>query len=97
MNSNKTVLNVSDMLVEFIRKDIKNVHLTVLPPEGKVRLSAPLGMTDDSARLAVVTRWSWIKKKQKQFASQRRETQREFIDGETHYFDGYKYLLSVVE
>ncbi|MEO0702491.1 MAG: SprT family zinc-dependent metalloprotease [Pseudomonadota bacterium] len=85
------------MPVEFIRKNIKNVHLSVLPPEGRVRLSAPIGMSEDSARLAVVTRWSWIKKKQKQFAAQRRETQREFVDGETHYFDGHKYLLTVVD
>lgn len=96
MNSNRTVLHVSDIPVEFVRKNIKNVHLSVLPPEGRVRLSGPAGMSEDSARLAVVTRWSWIKKKQKQYASQRRETQREFVDGETHYFDGHKYLLSVV-
>lgn len=95
MNSNSTILHVSDIPVEFVRKNIKNVHLSVLPPEGRVRLSGPVGMSEDSARLAVVTRWSWIKKKQKQYANQRRETQREFVDGETHYFNGHKYLLSV--
>lgn len=96
MNSNRTVFHVSDIPVEFVRKNIKNVHLSVLPPEGRVRLSGPFGMSEDSARLAVVTRWSWIKKKQKQYASQRRETQREFVEGETHYFKGHKYLLSAV-
>lgn len=90
-------MTISDLTVEFVRKDIKNVHLSVSPPEGKVRLSAPLSMTEDNARLAVVTRWSWIRKKQKQFAAQRRETYREYIDGESHFFDGYRYLLSVVE
>ncbi|MEP5632681.1 MAG: SprT family zinc-dependent metalloprotease [Tateyamaria sp.] len=85
------------MAVELVRKNIKNVHLSVLPPEGRVRLSAPFTMSEDSARLAVVTRWGWIKKKQKEYARQKRETQRDYVDGETHYFDGHKYLLSVVE
>ena len=85
------------MAVELVRKNIKNVHLSVLPPEGRVRLSAPFTMSEDSARLAVVTRWGWIKKKQNEYANQRRETQRDYVDGETHYFDGHKYLLSVTE
>ncbi len=97
MNSNRTTLTISDLLVELVRKDIKNVHLSVLPPDGRVRLSAPLSMTEDNARLAVVTRWSWIKKKQKEFTSQRREAFREYVNGESHYFDGQKYLLSLVE
>lgn len=97
MNSNRTTLEISDLLVELVRKDIKNVHLSVLPPDGRVRLSAPLSMTEDSARLAVVMRWSWIRKKQKEFTSQRREAFREYVNGESHYFDGQKYLLSLVE
>lgn len=97
MSSNSLKLIVADLPVEFVRKNIKNVHLSVLPPEGKVRLSAPLTMTEDNARLAVISRWSWIKKKQRQFIAQRRETFREFVDGESHYFDGHKYLLSVAE
>lgn len=96
MNSSRTTLVISDLSVELIRKDIKNVHLSVLPPDGRVRLSAPRNMTDDNARLAVVTRWGWIKKKQKEYLSQARETLREYVDGETHYFDGQRYLLSVV-
>lgn len=97
MNSNRTTLAVSDLMVELVRKDIKNIHLSVLPPDGRVRLSAPLGMTEDNARLAVVTRWSWIRKKQKEFSSQRREAFREYVNGESHYFDGQKYLLSLVD
>jgi len=97
MNSNRTTLAVSDLQVELVRKDIKNVHLSVLPPDGRVRLSTPLGMTEDNARLAVVARWSWIRKKQKEFTSQRREPFREYVNGESHYFDGQKYLLSLVE
>lgn len=96
MNSNRTTLTVSDLPVELVRKDIKNIHLSVLPPDGRVRLSAPLGMTDDNARLAVVTRWNWIRRKQKEFTSQRREPFREYVNGESHYFDGQKYLLSLV-
>lgn len=96
MNSSRTILTISELSVELVRKDIKNVHLSVLPPDGRVRLSAPRNMTDDNARLAVVTRWGWIKKKQKEYLSQARETLREYVDGETHYFDGQRYLLSVV-
>jgi predicted metal-dependent hydrolase len=95
MNSSRTILTISELSVELVRKDIKNVHLSVLPPDGRVRLSAPINMTDDNARLAVVTRWGWIKKKQKEYLSQARETLREYVDGETHYFDGQRYLRSL--
>ncbi|MBB3994883.1 hypothetical protein GGR95_002533 [Sulfitobacter undariae] len=54
-------------------------------------------MTDDNARLAIVTRWSWIKKKQKEYLDQKRETVRKYVDGESHYFDGHRYLLSIVK
>ncbi|MFT5342109.1 MAG: putative metal-dependent hydrolase [Paracoccaceae bacterium] len=96
MNSSKTTLTISDLSVELVRKDIRNVHLSVLPPDGRVRLSAPQNMTDDNARLAIVTRWRWIKKKQKEYLSQSREPFREYVDGESHYFNGNRYLLSVV-
>lgn len=62
----------------------------------RVRLSAPQSMTDDNARLAIVTRWSWIKKKQKEYLSQSREKFREYVDGESHYFNGNRYMLSIV-
>ena len=97
MSSSKSVIIVSGLSVEFIRKDIKNIHLSVLPPDGKVRLSAPLSMKEENARLAIVSRLPWIKKKQKDFATQTRETLREFVDGETHFFNGHKYLLKVCE
>lgn len=95
MNFSRSTLHVSDLVVDFVRKDIKNVHLSVLPPEGQIRLTAPLSMTDDNARLAVVARWSWIKKRQKEFWTQNRESERRYVDGETHYFDGHPYLLSL--
>jgi len=96
MSSNRSVLSISGLDVEVVRKEIKNVHLSVMPPLGRVRLTAPQNMTEDNARLAVITRWGWIKKKQKEYLSQRRETAREYVDGETHYFEGQKYLLSVL-
>ena len=97
MSSNSSTLTVSGLSVEFIRKDIRNIHLSILPPEGRVRLSAPMSMTEDNARLTIATRLAWIRKKQRAFAEQERETRRRYVDGETHYLSGHKYLLSVRE
>ena len=95
MSSNSLTLTVSGLSVEFVRKDIRNFHLSILPPEGSVRLSAPMSMTEDNARLTIATRLAWIRKKQRAFVEQERETRRSYVDGETHYISGHKYLLSV--
>jgi predicted metal-dependent hydrolase len=70
--------------------------LSVLPPDGRVRLAAPHGMTEDNARLAIATRWSWIRRKQKLFTSQRKDASRKYANGESHYFDGQKYFSSLL-
>lgn len=95
MSSDSSTLTVSGLSVEFVRKNIRNIHLSILPPEGRVRLSAPMSMTEDNARLTIATRLAWIRKKQRAFFEQERETLRRYIDGETHYLCGHKYLLSV--
>lgn len=97
MNTNNPTITVSDISVEIVRKDIKNLHLGVYPPEGGVRISVPSHMTDDNVRLAVVSRLAWIKKHQEEFRKQPRQTEREFVSGESHYFEGKRYLLDVVE
>lgn len=84
------------MDVSVVRKPIKNLHLSVLPPLGRVRVSAPLAMKDDAIRILLATRLSWIKKQKAKFETQERQTPREYISGESHYFLGKRYRLEVV-
>ena len=96
MSTSNSEIVVSGIRIDVTRKAIKNVHLSVCPPEGAVRISAPKSMSDDNARLAVIRRLPWIRRCRAEFQSQRRETERQFVSGESHYFDGRRYLLDVV-
>lgn len=96
MNTNLCTLEVGDIRASVIRKPIKNLHLSVLPPHGKVRVSAPLRMNDDSIRTLLATRLTWIKKQQRKFEGQERQTKREYVSGESHYLWGKRYRLEVV-
>ena len=78
-------------------KDIKNVHLSVYPPTGKVRISAPLRMDVETIRLFAISKLGWIKEQQKKVTQQDRETPREYVERESHYVWGKRYLLKVVE
>lgn len=93
----KYTLDILGTPIEVVRKNIKNLHLAVYPPDGRVRVAAPLHMTEDAVRLAIITRISWIRKKQKAFKNQERQSRREMITGESHYFQGRRYRLRVVE
>ncbi|WP_437194494.1 M48 family metallopeptidase [Planctomicrobium sp. SH527] len=86
-------LGETQVNVEF--KDIKNVHLSVHPPEGKVRIAAPRKMKLETVRLFAVAKLDWIRRKQKEILSQERESVREYLDRESHYVWGKRYLLSV--
>lgn len=97
MNINSHVITVSDIPVEVIRKGVKNLHLGVYPPEGRVRVTVPKNITDDNVRLAVISRLVWIRKQQAEFRAQPRQTERQYISGESHYFEGKRFLLDVVE
>ncbi|MEK6627189.1 MAG: SprT family zinc-dependent metalloprotease [Bdellovibrionota bacterium] len=90
-------LKLGEISVEVVQKDIKNIHLSVYPPTGKVRISAPLRMKFDAIRMFALSKLSWIKSKQKKLNNQKRESQREFIDRESHYLWGRRYLLNIVE
>ena len=79
-----------------MRKPIKNLHLAVLPPVGKVRVSSPLHMKDDAIRSLIATRIPWIRKQQARFEAQERQTPREYLSGETHYMLGKPHRLEVV-
>lgn len=90
------ILKLGSIEALIVRKLVKNLHLSVLPPMGKVRVTAPEGMTDDAIRTLLATRLPWIKKQQENFKTQARQTKREYISGETHYFFGKRYRLEVV-
>ena len=97
MSTSNPIITIADIPVEIVRKDIKNLHLGVYPPNGNVRVAVPKHITDDNVRLAVVSRLSWIKKQQEEFKKQPRQTEREYISGESHYFQGRRYVLEVLE
>lgn len=90
-------LEIGDLSVEVHRKDIKNVHLGVYPPEGRIRISAPLRMNLESVRAFVVTKVSWIRKQQRKFLGQARESRREYLERESHFVWGRRYLMHVIE
>ena len=83
--------------VDVVFKDIKNVHLSVHPPTGSVRISAPKHMNLDTIRVFAVSKLAWIQKQQKNLREQERETVREYTDRESHYVWGKRYLLRIVE
>ena len=85
------------MTVEVVRKAIKNMHLAVYPPHGRVRMAVPLAISDETVRLAIVSRLGWIKRKQAKFHEQARQSQREAVSGETHFFLGQRYRLRLHE
>ena len=90
-------ITVSGIKVEVVRKNIKNLHLGVYPPYGRVRVAAPLVVSDEAVRLAVIEKLGWIKRQKAKFAEQPRQTQREMVNGESHYFLGQRYRLRVHE
>ena len=91
------LIDISGMPVHVVRKDIKNLHVGVYPPSGRVRVAAPPRLDDDAVRLAVISRLGWIRRKQAEFERQDRQSLREFVTGESHYFEGRRYRLDVTE
>lgn len=90
-------ITVSGIAVEVVRKDIKNLHLGVYPPNGRVRVAAPIVVSDEAVRLAVVDKLAWIRRQKARFAEQPRQSEREMVNGESHYFMGRRYRLRVHE
>lgn len=90
-------ITVSGIAVDIVRKPIKNLHLGVYPPNGRVRVAAPLAVSDAAVRLAVVGKLGWIKRQRARFEGQPRQSKREMVNGESHYFMGQRYRLRIVE
>ncbi len=89
--------DLGDVRIAVTRKDIRNVHLAVHPPDGTVTLTAPLHTRLDAARAYAITRLPWIRKQRAQLAAQARETPRRYVTRESHYLWGERYLLRVEE
>lgn len=90
-------VEIGSITMQLNRKAIKNLHISVLPPDGRVRVSAPESMTETAIRMAVVSRIPWIKKQQSDFAKQPRQSDREMVGGECHYLWGRRYRLNLIE
>lgn len=90
-------MEVRGVAVDVVRKDIRNVHLAVYPPDGRVRLAVPRRVSDEAARLAVVDRWGWVLRQREAFARQPRQSAREMVTGESHYVWGRRVRLSITE
>lgn len=90
-------IQLGEIGVDVVRKDIKNVHLSVHPPTGRVRIAAPERMSLDTVRVFAISKLTWIRRQQRKLLEQERETPREFLDRESHYVWGKRYLLKVIE
>jgi predicted metal-dependent hydrolase len=94
---NTKSLEIGGLQVELVRKSIKNLHLGVYPPDGRVRVAAPPTVSDEAVRLAVITRIGWINRQRDKFLQQARESERAYVSGETHFHLGQRYRLRLVE
>lgn len=90
-------IQLGDMDVDVVLKDIKNVHLSVHPPTGRVTVAAPAHMSLDTIRVFAITKLGWIRRQQTKLLEQEREAPREYLERESHYLWGKRYLLKVVE
>jgi len=97
MSTSTEQLHIANLDIDVIRKDIKNMHLAVYPPTGRIRLAAPSRTDDEVIRLFAISKLSWIKRHIKNFKAQARETPRDFVSGESHYFEGRRYLINVID
>lgn len=97
MSIKEEQIQVLDLTIDVVKKDIKNMHLAVYPPTGRIRIASPKDLNDEAIRLFAISKIRWIKKHKKNFYEQLRETPKEYITGESHYFDGKRYLLRVIE
>ena len=89
------IIEIGDITANVTYKEIKNIHLSVNPPDGDVRISAPLHLNLDSIRVFALSKLQWIRSEQQKFREQERETPREYLNRESHYFWGERYMLTL--
>lgn len=92
-----STLHILDLTIDVVRKDIKNLHLAVYPPHGRIRIAVPHRLDDETVRLAIISRLRWIRRQQANFTRQDRQSARDMVTGESHYVAGRRYRLDVVE
>lgn len=97
MNTKVSNIQLSELSLDIVYKKIKNVHLSVHPPIGRVTVSAPLWMDPETVRLFCISKMGWIRKQREKLLGQKREAAREYINRESHYFLGEQHLLEVIE
>jgi len=97
MEEIKVLKITAQLSIDVVRKDIKNMHLAVYPPTGRVRIAVPLRIDDESVRLFAISKISWIRKQQRSFVAQDRQPPRQYKERESHYLLGKRYLLRVIE
>ena len=90
-------LQVQEIEVLVARKAVKTVHLSVYPPDGKVKMSVPIFLGNEAIRNSVISRLTWIRKQQERFRNQARQSKREMVDGESIYWLGQRYRLNIIE
>lgn len=90
-------IELGDLAISYTCKDVKHVQLSVHPPDGRVSMVAPLGTRRDAARAFAISKLGWIRDQQAKMRDQARETHRKFIERESHYLWGKRYLLTVIE
>lgn len=88
---------IGNIAVDVSRKDVKNIHLSVYPPNGAVRVTVPLDVATDVLRVFIASKMRWIKQQQETLKAQEREPLRECVERESHYYFGKRYLLNVIE
>lgn len=89
-------ITVGQYTIDVVKKDIKNLHLAVYPPNGRIRIAVPKQLDDETIRLHIVSKLSWIKKQITKFEQAERLSQRDYITGESHYLEGKRYILNVI-
>ncbi|MDD3877845.1 MAG: SprT family zinc-dependent metalloprotease [Bacteroidales bacterium] len=97
MEETKVLHINSNLSVVVVRKDIKNMHLAVYPPTGRVRIAVPLSVNDEAVKLFAISKIAWIRKHQRNFVTQDRMPPRQYKQRESHYFQGRRYLLRIFE
>ena len=80
---------INNLEIEIERKPIKNLHLAVSPPDGRVHVSAPEGYSEEQIKLFILKKWAWLTQKRKEVTSYIVQDEREYVSGEAHYYKGY--------
>src|ERR687890_481928 len=97
MSTASAYLTVRGINVDIVYKDIKNLHIGVYPPVGRVRVAAPRRLDEEQVRLAVIQRLPWIKRQREQLRDAERQSEREMVSGESHFVWGRRHRLKVIE